>query len=132
MVLFLLISIDEITTDTCTKGSWTASFMLFLYAVTFSYAYISLDAGTGALIQFDSVQITMILLSLITGTRLYMSEWAGVIIAFVGFIYLILPGVTTPSDTGFLLMSIAGIAWGIYTLKGRGSKSPLMDTIYNF
>ena len=132
IVLFLLISIDGKTTGTFTKGSWTASFMLFLYAVTFSYAYISLDAGTGALIQFDSVQITMILLSLITGTRLYMSEWAGVIIAFVGFIYLILPGVTTPSDTGFLLMSITGIAWGIYTLKGRGSKSPLMDTIYNF
>jgi len=106
--------------------------MLFLYAITFSYAYISLDTGTGALILFGSVQITMILLSLLSGTRLPFTEWAGVTIAFTGFVYLILPGVTTPSTIGFLLMTIAGIAWGIYTLKGRGSKSPLMDTAYNF
>jgi len=106
--------------------------MLFLYAITFSYAYISLDTGTGALILFGSVQITMILLSLISGTRLHFTEWAGVTIAFTGFVYLILPGITTPSIIGFLLMTVSGIAWGIYTLKGRGSKSPLMDTAYNF
>jgi drug/metabolite transporter (DMT)-like permease len=106
--------------------------MLFLYAITFSYAYISLDTGTGALILFGSVQITMILLSLISGTRLHFTEWVGVTIAFTGFVYLILPGVTTPSITGFILMTIAGIAWGIYTLKGRSSKNPLMDTTYNF
>ncbi len=132
IVLFLIISITGNTTGTFTKGSWTASFMLFLYAVTFSYAYISLDTGTGALILFGSVQITMILLSLISGTRLHITEWAGVVIAFIGFTYLILPGITTPSVIGFLLMTIAGIAWGIYTLKGRGSKSPLTDTAYNF
>jgi len=132
IVLFLIISITGNTTGTFTKGSWTASFMLFLYAVTFSYAYISLDTGTGALILFGSVQITMILLSLISGTRLHITEWAGVVIAFIGFIYLILPGITAPSVIGFLLMTIAGIAWGFYTLKGRGSKSPLMDTAYNF
>jgi len=114
------------------KGSWTSSFMLFLYAVTFSYAYISLDTATGALILFGSVQITMILLSLVSGTRLHITEWAGIIIAFTGFIYLILPSVTTPSASGFLLMTIAGIAWGIYTLRGRSSKNPLMDTAYNF
>lgn len=106
--------------------------MLFLYAITFSYAYISLDTGTGALILFGSVQITMILLSIIYGTRLHFTEWVGICIAFTGFIYLILPGVTTPSMTGFLLMTVAGIAWGLYTLKGRGSTSPLMDTAYNF
>jgi drug/metabolite transporter (DMT)-like permease len=106
--------------------------MLFLYAIAFSYAYISLDTGTGALILFGSVQITMILLSLISGTRLHFTEWAGVIIAFTGFVYLIMPGVTTPSTIGFLLMTAAGIAWGIYTLKGRSSKSPLFDTAYNF
>jgi drug/metabolite transporter (DMT)-like permease len=106
--------------------------MLFLYAVTFSYAYISLDTGTGALILFASVQITMILLSLISGTRLHFIEWIGVTVAFAGFVYLILPGVTTPSIMGFLLMTIAGIAWGIYTLKGRGSNAPLLDTAYNF
>lgn len=106
--------------------------MLFLYAITFSYAYISLDTAAGALILFGSVQITMILVSVISGTRLHFSEWAGITIAFTGFVYLILPGVTAPSMIGFLLMTVAGISWGIYTLKGRASKSPLMDTAYNF
>lgn len=132
IVLLIIISATRKTAEVSTKGSWAASFMLFLYAVTFSYAYISLDTGTGALILFGSVQITMILLSLISGTRLHITEWTGVVIAFTGFIYLIMPGVTMPSVTGFLLMTVAGIAWGIYTLKGRGSKSPLMDTAYNF
>ncbi len=132
IVLLIIIGTTRNITGSSTKGSWTASFMLFIYATTFSYAYISLDTGTGALILFGSVQITMILLSLISGTRLHFSEWGGVTIAFTGFVYLILPGVTTPSIIGFLLMTVAGIAWGIYTLKGRGSKSPLMDTAYNF
>jgi drug/metabolite transporter (DMT)-like permease len=132
LMLLTIVSVTRNTKSTSTKGSWTASFMLFLYATTFSYAYISLETATGALILFGSVQITMILLSLITGTRLHVSEWAGVVIAFTGFIYLILPGVTTPSFIGFILMTLAGIAWGIYTLRGRGSKNPLMDTAYNF
>ncbi len=132
IVLLIIIIATRKKTDASTKGSWAASFMLFLYAITFSYAYISLDTGTGALILFGSVQITMILLTLISGTRLHFTEWAGVTIAFAGFVYLILPSVTSPSIIGFLLMTVAGIAWGIYTLKGRDSKSPLMDTAYNF
>ncbi len=136
IVLLLIISSTRSTTrnasSTSTKGSWTASFMLFVYAITFSYAYISLDTGTGALILFGSVQITMILLSLFSGTKLHITEWSGVVIAFVGFIYLVLPEVTTPSASGFMLMTTAGIAWGIYTLKGRASKNPLIDTAYNF
>ena len=132
IVLFLIIRFTQKNTESSTNGSWAASLMLFLYAITFSYAYISLDTGTGALILFGSVQITMILLSLVSGTRLHYTEWVGVIIAFTGFVYLILPGVTTPSVVGFLLMAAAGIAWGIYTLKGRGSQNPLMDTAYNF
>lgn len=117
---------------TSSKGSWFGSVLLFVYAVTFSYAYISLDTGTGALILFGTVQITMIVLSLISGTRLHSSEWTGVIIAFIGFIYLILPDITTPSVTGFVLMTISGIAWGIYTLQGRSCENPLTDTAYNF
>jgi drug/metabolite transporter (DMT)-like permease len=132
ITLIIIVGTARNTKGVTTKGSWAASLMLFLYATTFSYAYISLDTGTGALILFGSVQITMILLSLVSGTRLHSTEWAGVIIAFAGFTYLILPGVTTPSVIGFILMTVAGIAWGIYTLKGRGSKNPLMDTAYNF
>ena len=114
------------------KGSWFASLMLFVYAVAFSYAYMSLDTGTGALILFGAVQITIILLSILSGNRLKLSEIVGVLIAFGGFVYLILPNITTPSINGFLLMSLSGVAWGVYTLKGRGSVSPLGDTAYNF
>jgi len=123
---------DHVPNKKSVKGSWVASLMLFIYATAFSYAYISLDTGTGALILFGTVQITMILQSIFSGTRLHWSEWAGVAMAFLGFIYLVLPGVTTPSITGFMLMAAAGIAWGVYTLIGRHSKSPLMDTADNF
>jgi len=132
IVLLMIISASSAKTDSSSKGSWSAGFMLFLYAATFSFAYTTLDTGTGALILFGSVQITMVLLSLISGARLHFTEWLGISIAFSGFVYLILPGVTTPSLIGFVLMTIAGIAWGIYTLMGRGSNSPLMDTGYNF
>ena len=114
------------------RGSWPASVALFLYAAAFSYAYISLDTGTGALILFGAVQVTMIVLSIRAGNRLHVLEWAGVGTAFAGFVFLILPGVSAPSPSGFLLMSLAGIAWGIYTLMGKGSKDPLADTSYNF
>ncbi|QMV16833.1 DMT family transporter [Vibrio spartinae] len=137
VVLFLIVLTTQKNTDTLTqdarpKGSWTASFMLFLYAMTFSYAYISLDTGTGALILFGAVQITMILHSLFSGTKLHVTEWLGITTAFAGFVYLILPGVSAPSLSGFLLMATSGVAWGIYTLKGRASKNPLLDTAYNF
>ena len=132
VILLIIISANQAKTSLPAKGSWLASLMLFVYAITFSFAYITLDTGTGALILFGSVQITMILLSLVSGVRLHLTEWVGMAAAFAGFVYLILPGVTAPSTIGFLLMAIAGIAWGIYTLMGRGSKNPLMDTTYNF
>lgn len=106
--------------------------MLFLYAVTFSFAYITLNTGTGALILFAAVQLTMIFIPVFRGERLHLFEWCGVIIAFVGFVFLVLPGVSAPSFTGFILMTIAGVAWGIYSLIGRGSKNPLADTTFNF
>ncbi len=132
ITLFIILTIKGSNKGALSKGSWTAGLMLFLYAITFSYAYLSVDTGTGALILFGSVQITMIMLSLVSGTRLHLIEWSGVIIAFTGFIYLILPDITTPSVNGFVLMTVSGMSWGIYTLKGRGSKNPLMDTTYNF
>jgi drug/metabolite transporter (DMT)-like permease len=132
IVLLVILKISKNKTSSFKKGSWFSSSMLFLYAIAFSFAYNSLDTGTGALILFGAVQITMITISAINGNRLHSSEWIGVIIAFLGFVYLILPGVTAPSIIGFILMSIAGVAWGIYTLNGKSSKYPLMDTTYNF
>ncbi len=133
LVLLGILKFNSRTTKSLnTKGSWSASFMLFLYALTFSFAYMTLETGTGALILFGSVQITIIFLSLFSGNRLHLTEWIGVSLAFMGFVYLILPEVTTPSMVGFSLMTLAGIAWGLYTLKGRSSTNPLSDTTYNF
>lgn len=86
----------------------------------------------GALILFAAVQVTMIVIGLLTGNRLYFIEWLGAIIAFLGFIYLVLPGLSAPPFIGVVLMSMAGGAWGFYTLAGKGSKNPLSDTTYNF
>lgn len=132
LVLFGIIRINNNKGNQTTKGSWISGFMLFLYAIAFSYAYISLETGTGALILFGAVQITMILLSVFSGHSLHKTEWIGVIIAFSGFVYLLLPGVHMPSIIGFMLMTVSGIAWGIYTINGQGSKNPLLDTTHNF
>ncbi len=111
---------------------WLGAIMLFIYATCFSYAYISLDAATGALILFLAVQITMISLAIFTGYRLHMQEWLGLVLALTGFVYLILPNMGTPSLSGFILMLISGIAWGVYSHLGRCSKHPTQDTTNNF
>ncbi len=113
-------------------GSWISASMLFLYAVTFSFAYISLSTGTGALILFAAVQITMIAVGLYAGERPEILEWLGLFIAISGLIYLVSPGITAPSILGSLLMAIAGIAWGVYSLRGRGASDPVGATTDNF
>jgi len=113
-------------------GNWISAAMLFLYAVTFSFAYVSLSAGTGALILFAAVQITMITVGLSTGERPEILEWLGLFIAISGLIYLVYPGITAPSILGSLLMAAAGIAWGVYSLRGRGAIDPVRVTSDNF
>lgn len=132
IILLIIINLTNNKNIKSQKGSWAGGLMLFVYAITFSFAYISLETGTGALILFGAVQITMIFWSIFKGEKLRILEWSGVIIAFSGFIYLVLPGVSAPSPIGFLLMTTAGIAWGIYSLIGRNSISPFIDTTYNF
>jgi drug/metabolite transporter (DMT)-like permease len=106
--------------------------MLFLYAAPFSFAYLQLSAGTGALILVGAVQMTIILVSLISGDRPSREEWLGILLACGGFVYLVLPGISAPPLVGFLLMSLAGMAWGFYTLIGRKSSQALADTAFNF
>lgn len=113
-------------------GSWLAGLMLFLYAATFSFAYLELSAGTGALILFGSVQITMLSVALLSGERLRISQWTGLLMAFSGLVYLMSPGVTAPSPFGALMMTLSGVAWGFYTLSGRGRGNPLQVTSGNF
>lgn len=114
------------------NGNLRQGGLLFVYAACFSYAYLSLGAGVGALILFGAVQITMIAATFLSGIRLQAAEWGGTIIAFAGFAYLMLPGVSAPPLAGMLLMLVSGVAWGLYTLAGRGSKEPLRDTGLNF
>lgn len=112
--------------------SWTSAALLFLYAVPFSFAYLSLSAGTGALLLFGAVQATMILASLRRSERPGAAQWLGLAGAFGGLIYLVLPGVTAPSPAGAALMLLAGVAWGLYTLRGRAVSAPLAQTASNF
>lgn len=113
-------------------GSWMSAAMLFLYAVAFSFAYLTLDAGTGALILFGAVQATMILVGLKEGQRPHPLEWLGLVTAFGGLVYLVSPGLSAPAPFGSMLMAVAGIAWGIYSLRGRGAGDPVLATAANF
>jgi drug/metabolite transporter (DMT)-like permease len=132
LVLAFVLFLKRRTVNQNAKGSWLASMMLFVYAVAFSYGYITLDTGTGALILFGAVQLTMILYSVAKGNKLHLIQWAGLCCAFGGFVYLVLPTLATPSLTGFVLMTISGIGWGFYSLIGKGSTNAMADTAYNF
>lgn len=132
LLLGILLTIKGRLKMTFHRGSWISACMLFLYAASFSYAYMTLNTGTGALILFGAVQITILLVYRLSGNRMAAAEWLGALAAFLGFVFLVLPGVTAPSLKGFILMSAAGAAWGIYTLRGRGSENPMMDTAANF
>lgn len=114
------------------KGSRVSAIMLFLYAVPFSFAYVSLSTGTGALILFGSVQLTMMLAALWSGERPYPLQWFGFGLALAGLVYLVLPGLAAPSLSGSALMAFAGFSWGIYSLRGRGAANPLAQTTRNF
>ncbi len=120
------------TKKTIQSGHWASAFFLFLYAIAFSFAYLGLTAGTGALILFGSVQITMVTAALVKGERPGTLEWAGLIAAVGGLVYLVLPGLSSPPLISSLLMAAAGAAWGFYTLRGKGSEDPIADTAGNF
>jgi drug/metabolite transporter (DMT)-like permease len=114
------------------RSDWIAAAMLFCYAAAFSFAYRSLSAGTGALILFGAVQLTMLAAGLRRGEHFARLSWAGLLLAVAGLIYLVSPGLTAPAPVGAALMAIAGIAWGVYSLRGRSIANPLLATSGNF
>ena len=114
------------------RGDWVSGSMLFAYASAFSFAYISLSAGMGALILFGSVQATMTIAALRSGARFLRLEAIGLLLAVAGLAYLVSPGITAPSPVGFILMTMAGVSWGIYSLRGRRVVDSLADTTTNF
>ncbi len=131
MLAALLLATGK-TRKLSTNGNWLSAFFLFAYAIAFSFAYLGLTTGTGALILFGGVQLTMFGVSLFRGDRPVAFEWIGLLAAFGGLIYLVLPGLAAPPLLSAALMASAGIAWGFYTLRGRRSDDPLADTAGNF
>jgi drug/metabolite transporter (DMT)-like permease len=113
-------------------GSWPSAFALFGYAALFSFAYLSLTAATGALLLFGAVQVTMIALGLRGGERLDGVQIAGVALAFAGLVGLLLPGLSAPPLGGALMMIGAGMAWGVYSVRGKGAGDPIRVTAGNF
>jgi drug/metabolite transporter (DMT)-like permease len=115
-----------------TRGNWRSALTLLVYLISFSFAYLSLSAGTGALILFGAAQLTMIGAALRGGESFSPPGRIGFIVAAVGLVILVAPGVTAPNPVGALLMAIAGLSWGIYSLMGRGAGDPLEVTANNF
>jgi len=133
ITLWLIVILTRSRTAESLGGNWLSAIFLFLYVVGFSFAYLDLSAGTGALILFGAVQATMLLSAILSGERPYFVEWFGLLLAILGLVYLILPGLTTaPSLIGSVFMVIAGVAWGIYSLRGRKTTTPLAATAGNF
>lgn len=130
LIIFTLFSKNK--KENIKRGNWVSAFFLFGYAICFSFAYIGLTTATGALILFGMVQATMIISALISGERPKILEWFGLVFALGGLIYLVFPGLESPPLIRSILMALAGIAWGFYTLRGKSSENPLADTMGNF
>ena len=114
------------------RGTWPSAIALAAYAIAFSYAYTELSAGAGALILFGSVQLTMIVGGLLRGERPTPLQWLGWLAAVAGLVVLNAPGIDPPPPGGAALMLVAGVAWGVYSLRGRGVTRPLETTAGNF
>jgi drug/metabolite transporter (DMT)-like permease len=130
--LSILLLVFGKTRNMAKAGNWRSAFFLFAYAICFSFAYLGLTTATGALILFGCVQMTMIGISISKGERPSRLEWFGLVVALAGLVYLVFPGLTSPPLINAVLMAGAGIAWGVYTLRGKASEDPLADTTGNF
>ena len=113
-------------------GSWLSAVALFGYAIAFSLAYVQIGAGIGALLLFGAVQLTMIGWGLLKGERPGATEWFGLALALVGLLLLTNPSVSGSPVVGMVLMLLAGVGWGIYSLRGRRASDPLQTTATNF
>ena len=130
LALWLILKLRH-TTKTG-AGTWLSALALFVYAAAFSFAYNTLSAGTGALLLFGAVQSTMILWGLRQGERLHARQLIGLALAAAGLVLLVLPGLSGPPLGGTTLMLAAGVAWGVYSLRGKGAGDPISATAGNF
>ncbi|CAA6808247.1 MAG: Permease of the drug/metabolite transporter (DMT) superfamily [uncultured Thiotrichaceae bacterium] len=130
IVLWLIVSFFR--RGSTGKGNWISAFALFAYAAGFSFAYISLTAATGALLLFGAVQATMIGYGLLSGERFNKQQLVGLVLSLAGLVGLLLPGLSAPPLMGSVLMLTAGIAWGVYSLRGKSGGDPTRVTAGNF
>jgi len=131
-VVLTLIVLPRWRTGNRTEVNWRSAVMLFAYMAFFSFAYLSLSAGTGALILFGAVQLTMFVVALKGGEPFPLLSWIGLALALTGLVYLVSPGITAPDPLGASLMAVAGVAWGFYSLLGKDVADPLEATANNF
>lgn len=124
----------SIYTKVRTQFDLTAILTLLVYMFGFSFAYLTLGAGLGALVLFVAVQFTMIAAHLLAGNRMSSLEWVGCLLSVAGLIYLLMPTESTGSSDliSIILMALAGVGWGIYTLAGKKSTNALQSTTANF
>lgn len=135
VVLWLIMNLRRIMRTTQSfgvGGNWISALALLLYAAGFSFAYLAVAAGTGALLLFGAVQATMILWGLHKGERLRGIQILGLIVAMTGLVVLLFPGLSAPPLFGSILMLGAGVAWGVYSLRGKREKNPVTATTGNF
>jgi len=134
LVLFLLVWLKNRRTPAPEnlQGNWLSGLALFSYAAGFSFAYDSLTAATGALLLFSAVQATMIGHGLWSGERFFARQIIGLLFAFAGLLLLLLPGISAPPIFSSLLMLSAGVAWGIYSLRGKNTQNAIAASAGNF
>lgn len=113
-------------------GDWRSALALLAYAIAFTFAYVGLTTGTGALLLFGAVQVVMIAAGFVGGERIDRTVVLGWLVAVAGLIFLLSPGITAPPARDAILMLIAGCAWGVYSLRGRRSVNALADNAGNF
>lgn len=130
LVLWLIVTFRRDASNG--MGNWPSALALFVYAAGFSFAYVSLSAGTGALLLFGAVQVTMISAGLWSGEKLHGWQVIGLLLAFAGLTGLMMPGLSAPPLLGSALMLTAGVAWGIYSLRGKGAGDATRVTAGNF
>ena len=132
IALWLILRLRQRGDGAPLHGNWLSAFALFAYAAAFSFAYLTLSAATGALLLFGAVQATMIFWGLRKGESLQVRQLFGLTLALAGLVALLLPGLSAPPLAGAILMLCAGVAWGIYSLRGRGTSDAISATTGNF
>nr|WP_305495243.1 DMT family transporter [Pseudomonas sp. FP198] len=130
LVLWLMCALRR--SSSTIKGSWKGAAALFVYVFAFSFAYRHLETGTGALLLFGAVQLSMVLYGLSKGERMHTLAIVGFVLAIVGLVSLLLPGAAAPDPVSALTMLLSGVAWGIYSLLGKTVADPLATTTGNF